>query len=90
MSALRCPKVEHGAKKMDSYFIHDQYAGISAYINSPGDPSARNANMLAVGALVPLEHGKMGKSWLHAEGLKDLARYGEFLPRGGMVELITQ
>ena len=63
---------------VDSYFIHDQYAGISAYINSPGEPSARNANMLAVGALVPLDHGKMGKSWLHAESLKDLARYGAF------------
>ena len=30
--------------------------------------------MLSVGVLVPLDYGRMGKSWLHAEGLKDLAR----------------
>lgn len=30
--------------------------------------------MLAVGVLVPLSYGRMGKSWKHAEGLKELAR----------------
>lgn len=64
-----------GAKK-NSYFIQDRYAGISAYINRLDESSERNANMLAVGVLVPLEHGRIGKAWLHAEGLEALSRYG--------------
>ena len=31
--------------------------------------------MLAVGALVPLSYGRMGKSWKHAEGLMGVAKY---------------
>lgn len=29
--------------------------------------------MLAVGALVPLENGRLGKSWKHATKLEELA-----------------
>lgn len=58
------------------FFIHDDYAGISAFVNVPGNESQRNAQMLAVGALVPLSYGRLGKSWLHAEGLQELAKYG--------------
>ncbi|KAL9128301.1 MAG: hypothetical protein Q9217_003006 [Psora testacea] len=55
------------------YFTHDQeYAGISAFINKPSGESDRNAVMLAVGVLVP-SHGRLGKSWKHAKGLKELA-----------------
>ena len=61
--------------KRGSYFIHDEYAGISAFINQPDGQSDRAAQMLAVGVLVPLEHGRMGRSWRHAESLKELARY---------------
>ena len=58
-----------------SYFLHgDDYAGLSAFINQPAADSERNAIMLAVGVLVPLSYGRMGKSWKHAEGLKELAR----------------
>ena len=58
------------------YFVHgDDYAGISAFKNSQSEEEAdRNARMLAVGALVPLSLGRMGKSWKLAEALKDLAR----------------
>ncbi|KAL8794157.1 MAG: hypothetical protein Q9195_003225 [Heterodermia aff. obscurata] len=57
------------------YFLHDDdYAGLSAFINKPAAESERNALMLAVGVLVPLSYGRMGKSWKHAEGLKELAR----------------
>lgn len=56
------------------YFIDGEYAGISAFLNKLDSASERNARMLAVGVLVPLEQGRMGKSWRHAEGLKDLAR----------------
>ena len=58
------------------YFLHnDEYAGISAFINEPAAKSERNALMLAVGALVPLSQGRLGRSWEHARGLKDLARW---------------
>ena len=58
------------------YFIHDdKYAGISAFANKPAAESERNALMLAVGALVPLSYGRMGKSWKHAEGLMGVAKY---------------
>ncbi|KIV95937.1 hypothetical protein, variant 2 [Exophiala mesophila] len=30
--------------------------------------------MLAVGVLVPLDHGRIGRIWLHGQGLKDIAR----------------
>ena len=56
------------------YFIHDGYAGISAFLNEPAPESERNASMISVGVLVPLDYGRMGKSWLHAEALNDLAR----------------
>jgi hypothetical protein len=58
------------------YFIHHDYAGVSAFINEPAPASERKVSMLSVGVLIPLENGRMGKSWLHAECLKDLARYG--------------
>lgn len=58
------------------YFLHDDhYAGISAFINEPAGKSERNALMLAVGVLVPLSQGRLGRSWDHAQGLKDLARW---------------
>ena len=63
------------ADLIHSYFLHDDdYAGLSAFINQPAAESERNALMLAVGVLVPLSYGRMGKSWKHAEGLKELAR----------------
>jgi len=56
------------------YFIHDEYAGLSAFINKPDQQSDRSARMLAVGVIVPLEHGRIGRSWRHAVVLKELAR----------------
>lgn len=38
------------------------------------DERHRNANFVAVGALVPLEHGMLGRSWTHAEELRRLAK----------------
>ncbi|KAI1267395.1 hypothetical protein F5Y18DRAFT_380110 [Xylariaceae sp. FL1019] len=56
------------------YFVHDKYAGISAFVNAPVDDSAaRNARMLAVGILVPLSYGRLGRAWKHAESLKAIA-----------------
>ncbi|KAI1502671.1 hypothetical protein F5X99DRAFT_378053 [Biscogniauxia marginata] len=56
------------------YFVHDDYAGLSAFVNAPvEDTEARNARMLAVGVLVPLSYGRLGRAWRHAEGLKAMA-----------------
>ncbi|KAJ5642361.1 hypothetical protein N7490_006361 [Penicillium lividum] len=55
------------------YFVHDQYAGISAFLNRPAAEVERNARMFAIGVLVPLSSGRLGKSWRHAPKLKDLA-----------------
>ena len=53
----------------------DDHAGISAFINRSAAHLDRNALMLAVGALVPLENGRLGRSWKHSEKLRELARY---------------
>ncbi|KAI0480250.1 hypothetical protein GGR56DRAFT_625203 [Xylariaceae sp. FL0804] len=56
------------------YFVHDGHAGLSAFVNAPvQDTAARNARMLAVGVLVPLSYGRLGRAWRHAEALKHLA-----------------
>ncbi|KAK8082930.1 hypothetical protein PG996_001711 [Apiospora saccharicola] len=56
------------------YFVHGDYAGLSAFVNAPcEDTEARNARMLAVGVLVPLSYGRLGRAWKHAEGLKEMA-----------------
>jgi len=58
------------------YFVHNGYAGLSAFINAPvEDTAARNARMLAVGVLVPLSYGRLGRAWRHAESLKAMASY---------------
>ncbi|KAI0542233.1 hypothetical protein GGR58DRAFT_453197 [Xylaria digitata] len=56
------------------YFVNDGYAGLSAFVNAPvEDTAARNARMLAVGVLVPLSYGRLGRAWKHAESLKAIA-----------------
>ncbi|KAF7541695.1 hypothetical protein G7054_g468 [Neopestalotiopsis clavispora] len=56
------------------YFVHEKYAGLSAFVNAPiQDTESRNARMLAVGVLVPLSYGRLGRAWRHAEGLKEIA-----------------
>ncbi|SLM38249.1 Protein of unknown function DUF2347 [Lasallia pustulata] len=69
------PSGLHDVEEDLIYFLHnDQYAGISAFVNEPAAKSERNALMLAVGALVPLSQGRLGRSWEHAQGLRNLAR----------------
>lgn len=56
------------------YFVHESHAGLSAFVNAPcEDTELRNARMLAVGVLVPLSFGRLGRAWKHAEGLKAMA-----------------
>ncbi|KAL8789966.1 MAG: hypothetical protein Q9213_000852 [Squamulea squamosa] len=57
------------------YFVHnDEYAGISSFVNGEAEVSERNALMLAVGALIPLSYGRLGRSWRYADELKSLAK----------------
>ncbi|KAL6866971.1 hypothetical protein J3F83DRAFT_96899 [Trichoderma novae-zelandiae] len=57
------------------YFVHDgSHAGLSAFVNEPcEEEEARHARMIAVGILVPLSYGRLGRSWRHAENLKQMA-----------------
>ncbi|KAL8738775.1 MAG: hypothetical protein Q9181_000453, partial [Wetmoreana brouardii] len=69
------PSGLHNVQEDTVYFVHsNEYAGISSFINGKGGESERNALMLAVGALIPLSYGRLGKSWRHAETLKALAK----------------
>ncbi|KIW30947.1 hypothetical protein, variant 1 [Cladophialophora immunda] len=68
------PSGLHNVEEDLVYFIHDDYAGLSAFVNKADDQADRAARMLAVGALVSLEHGRMGRIWRHAESLMELAR----------------
>lgn len=62
------------ADPLRRYFVHEQYAGISAFVNQPAEESERNAKMFAIGVLVPLSSGRLGKGWRHASRLKDLTQ----------------
>lgn len=69
------PSGLHNVEEDLVYFVHDdQYAGISAFVNNSGAKHERGALMLVVGALIPLENGRLGRSWRHADMLKKLAR----------------
>ncbi|KAK4545309.1 hypothetical protein LTR36_003489 [Oleoguttula mirabilis] len=68
------PSGLHGVKSDLVYFIQGQHAGVSAFAQGVADARHRNASFVAVGALVPLDHGKLGRSWLHAAELRELAK----------------
>lgn len=57
------------------YFVHEGgHAGLSAFVNVPcEEEEARHARMIAVGVLVPLSYGRLGRAWRHAQGLKEMA-----------------
>jgi hypothetical protein len=69
------PSGLHTVKDDLIYFVHDnEHAGLSAFVNTPCDEEeARHARMIAVGVLVPLSYGRLGRAWRHAESLKDMA-----------------
>jgi hypothetical protein len=56
------------------YFVHEEFAGLSAFVNTPAEEESRNARMIAVGILVPLSYGRLGRSWKHVDALKELAQ----------------
>ncbi|KAL8733134.1 MAG: hypothetical protein Q9166_002326 [cf. Caloplaca sp. 2 TL-2023] len=69
------PSGLHNVQEDTVYFVHnDEYAGISSFVKGQAEEAERNAVMLAVGALIPLTYGRLGKSWKHAERLRALAK----------------
>ncbi|KAJ5146830.1 hypothetical protein N7526_000182 [Penicillium atrosanguineum] len=66
------PSGLHNVNEDLVYFVHEQYAGVSAFVNQPAAEAERNAKMFAVGVLVPLSTGRLGKSWRHAPRLREL------------------
>ncbi|KAF2265234.1 hypothetical protein CC78DRAFT_208835 [Lojkania enalia] len=67
------PSGLHSVKSDLVYFVHEGYAGLSAFANAPASEAERNANFVAVGILVPLSYGRLGRSWLHAPRLQKIA-----------------
>lgn len=72
------PSGLHTVKEDLIYFVHEKHAGLSAFVSAPAAEESRNACMIAVGVLVPLTYGRLGRSWVHAENLKHLAEYEAF------------
>ncbi|KAF2727091.1 hypothetical protein EJ04DRAFT_547413 [Polyplosphaeria fusca] len=67
------PSGLHTVKHDLIYFLHEGYAGLSAFVNAPASEAQRNANFVAVGALVALSYGRLGRSWLLAPRLQKIA-----------------
>ncbi|KAM3423464.1 hypothetical protein BST61_g894 [Cercospora zeina] len=68
------PSGLHAVKEDLVYFLHGDHAGVTAFVQEEADARQRNANFVAVGALISLNHGQLGRSWTHAEELRELAR----------------
>lgn len=68
------PSGLHSVREDLVYFTHGTCAGVSAFAQEESDKQHRNASFAAVGALVQSSDGKLGRSWLHAEALRGLAR----------------
>lgn len=68
------PSGLHNVKEDLVYFVHEQFAGISAFVNAPARSEERNAQFIAVGAMVRLGDGRLGRAWEHAGSLRELAR----------------
>ncbi|TKA26626.1 hypothetical protein B0A50_04734 [Salinomyces thailandicus] len=69
------PSGLHSVESDLVYFTHGpHYAGISAFAQEEADTQHRNAKFCAVGALVQLSYGTLGRSWLHVAELSRLAK----------------
>jgi hypothetical protein len=68
------PSGLHNIKDDLVYFVHREYAGVSAFISRHASKAERNAHLIAVGVLVPMSSGRLGRGWLHAQNVQELAR----------------
>lgn len=69
------PSGLHSVKQDLIYFVHGNYAGLSAFINAPAAPNCRNARMISIGVLVTHSQESIGRCWKHAEKLREMARF---------------
>ncbi|KAK3313556.1 hypothetical protein B0H66DRAFT_566501 [Apodospora peruviana] len=69
------PSGLHSVSEDLIYFVHDGgHAGLSAFVNArTEEEETRHARMIAVGVLVPLSYGRLGRAWRHADSLKEMA-----------------
>ncbi|KAF2148384.1 hypothetical protein K461DRAFT_288576 [Myriangium duriaei CBS 260.36] len=67
------PSGLHNVKQDLIYFTQDEYAGLSAFVSKAAGEADRNARFAAVGVYVPLSYGRLGRAWMHAQGLRELA-----------------
>lgn len=55
------------------YFVHEGYAGVSAFAKGAAGAEERNAQFVSVGILVPRSEGRLGRCWLLAGRLQKMA-----------------
>ncbi|KAL1598655.1 hypothetical protein SLS60_007795 [Paraconiothyrium brasiliense] len=55
------------------YFVHEGYAGLSAFAKGEAGTEERNAQFVSVGILVSRAYGRLGRSWLLGSKLRQLA-----------------
>lgn len=68
------PSGLHNVKEDLVYFFQDKYAGVSAFAKGVASEAERNAHFVAVGGMLPLKDGRLGRAWLHAENLTRLSK----------------
>jgi hypothetical protein len=69
------PSGLHNVQQDLVYFFHDRFAGVSAFAKGAASEEERNAHFVAVGGMLPLKDGRLGRAWLHAGNLDKLAKY---------------
>ncbi|KAF1954819.1 hypothetical protein CC80DRAFT_517396 [Byssothecium circinans] len=67
------PSGLHTVKNDLVYFVHEDYAGLSAFAKGAASAEDRNAEFVSVGILVSRACGRLGRSWLLAARLQTLA-----------------
>jgi hypothetical protein len=68
------PSGLHNVKEDLVYFFHEQFAGVSAFAQGQASAAERNAHFVAVGGMLPLRDGRLGRAWLHAGNMIQLAK----------------
>ncbi|KAF2663709.1 hypothetical protein BT63DRAFT_460830 [Microthyrium microscopicum] len=68
------PSGLHNVQEDLVYFFHEQCAGVSAFAKGSASEAERNAHFVAVGGMLPLKDSRLGRAWLHAGNLTNLAK----------------
>ena len=58
------------------YFLHRGYVGVSVFAREEADTSARGAGFVAVGVLLAVEEGRLGRAWRRVGDLRRLIAAG--------------